>query len=263
MGILGSLLVLGGFMDLMVIGNALERDGLESIDDCIAQTKYFLSHANEENSIYIKYLLADLFILKGCFKEALDLYSSTLSYKSVRTHVANTVLNLKYELNIPIEPIDIVPMERKLSKYGLEHIEEIVPYFKLLIKEIQDISKKDLLQYFGMKYKNERHYSIGLFNGYDWGAKAEMLFYRQPYAFHIYCFYAIDEFRDLCLFLSRRSENLFRSSVDKRKLDDIPITENTLQYIHNIILQYKKYAETHFKDYTSENNLILPPPRNN
>lgn len=247
-------------MNLLSVGNVIEKHGLKAIDECIAQTQVLLSNANEEEAVYIKYFQADLFILKGRFEEALDIYSSTLNHTSMRTHVANLVLNLKYELNRPMESVDIIPMERKFTKYGLDNIEKIIPYLDLLLKEFHDISKKDFLDYFGIKYEKERHYPITLFNGYNFGFKAEILFYRQPYAFYGYCFYSIDEFRDLCLFLSRRSENMFRSSIGKRKLDDIPITENTLHFIHNIILQYKKYVEANksmqFTDYIAKRSVI-------
>ncbi|MCX5779042.1 MAG: hypothetical protein NTU66_07505 [Elusimicrobia bacterium] len=225
---------------------ALENDGINIIDEQIEKIQ---AQTNFKEDIYAKYFLADLFILKGQFQEALKLYSSTLNFKSIQTHVTNTILNLKYQLKEQIKPIDIISTEKKFTKFGIDNIEKILPYLELLIQEMQDISRRDLLQYFGGKYIQERHYPISLFNGYLFGYDAQLWFYRQPYAFLDYCFYSIDEFHNLCLFLCRRSENMFRSSIDKKLLHDIPITENTLDYIHNMILQYKKHksASSMFK----------------
>ncbi len=204
--------------------------GLKITDDIINKflmLKELYGHIDKIYS-YLDFWIGDLFCLKGDFINSLRYCN--LKPGSTSTHLANHVMNIKYELKIDVDAKEILCTNKKLTKFGYEHIDNIVEYCNIILRREKEERKTDYLQYIGNKYKNERRYGIGLFAGYPGGYGLNILFNKQIYSFKTYCFYAIKEFYEFGEKLSRNAENLLREDVNLPKVGEGWVSETELYY---------------------------------
>ncbi len=181
---------------------------------------------NKENiDEYLIEWIGNLYLCKGNIKKALTHYK--LNPIHTQTHLANRIMNIKYEYKIPLKAIELLCTKKKITKFGLKHFNEIVEYCNLIIENEKKYRGKDYLQYIGDKYKIERIYNLELFSGHKCNKFPK---------FKIYCFYAIEEFDDFVTELSRDAENMLREDLDLPKVGEGWISETELYY------KIKKYV---------------------
>jgi len=185
---------------------------------------------NDINKIhsYLDFWIGDLYCLKGDFVNSLKHYN--LDPKSTSTHLANHVMNIKFESKIDVNAEEILCINKKLTSFGYTYIDKIVEYCNIILKREKEEKQTDYLQYIGVKYNKERVYTMGLFGGYPGGYGLISLFYKQSYSFKTYCFYAIKEFYEFAEKLSRNAENLLREDINLPKVGEGWIAETELYY---------------------------------
>lgn len=177
-------------------------------------------YKNEEKiSEYTKTWIGDLFLLKGNIEKALSYYE--LDSKKTQTHIANHIMNIKYEYKIPIKAPELLCTNKEITKFGVNHFEKIVEYCNLILQKEREDRGKDYLRYIGEKYKKERIYSLDLFCGYN---RSKTL------NFKTYCFYAIKELYNFATELSRDAENMLREDLNLPKVGEGWISETELYY---------------------------------
>lgn len=196
------------------------------IDKCKILKDFYKTY--EILCYHIDMWLADLYCLIGDFVSAVEFFN--LDPSTTSTHSANTLMNIKYEIGIDVDSKELLCTNKKVTKFGFEHIDKIEEYINIILKKEKEYRGCDFLQYIGKKYSNERLYGIGLFIGYADNYNLNEVFYQQSYSFKIYCFYTIDEFNDFILNISRKAENMLREETNMPRVGEGWISETTLFY---------------------------------
>ena len=210
--------------------DSVVNSGLESVEGAIGkllELKELYGHT-EEICPYLDRWIGDLLCLKGDFFDSLGYYN--LDPSSTLTALADHVLNLKYELKADVDAREILCTRKKLTKFGYEHIGEIVEYCNIILKREKEERGMDYVQYIGRKYRDQRKGRVSLFNGYPGGYDLNLLFNQQSYFFRTYHFPTITEFCEFGDDLSRCAEDALREDIGLPKVGEGWISETELYY---------------------------------
>lgn len=222
------------------IGKILDS-GLKVIDNIINKLIVLDKiYCNDNHDYKINWYIGDLLCLKGDFAHSLNYYR--LNPAKIRTHDTNHILNIKYELKIDVSPVEMLSINKKITKFGIAHINNILKYCNIILQKEKQEKKMDYLQYIGYKYQKEK---TSAFRLHYLGYNINELFYKQNYQFSELCsspnfpqfkyiksysFYAIEEFYRFCEELSRSAENLLREDYNMPRVGERWISETELYY---------------------------------
>jgi len=170
---------------------------------------------------YLNVWAADCAILLGELNHALQL----LPEPQIGTTwglIANTRLSLKYALNLPPSPRELVALVGpKVTKYGRENLVGVEQYLGIQLEEMQGRSSNLFLEWFSTYQIHQTAFNP--FNGVpgDHGSHPK---------FKVYHFSNNDEFREYVTNLIRQAENALRVDQMLPRIGEGWISETHLYY---------------------------------
>jgi hypothetical protein len=206
--------------------------------------------------------IGDLYCLKGKYQKALKYYQ--LPATGTATHLSNRIMNIKYQLKLPLQPPEVIATENVLTNFGRKNIHKVSEFIGILLQEKNKKCHKDFLHYLGDKHNKDRIYTFYLFEGYVGECDSyQQLFENSNFYFNKYCFYAYSEFDNFCKRVQRDAENSYREDVGVPKIGEGWISET--QLYRSLEKQYVNYEVQHHgqPDWLSPQHLDIYFPQNN
>lgn len=205
--------------------NELSNRGKSGISDAVYQLEKL-----EKFYDYIDFSwwIGDIYCLQDNFTDALNIY--TLNPRFTQTHAANHILNIKNYLNLPVAAPEILCTRKKVTKFGLDNFDKMIAFVNQVLVQEATYRGQDLLFYISKKYKAEKKYGFSFFNGYPGGYNLIEKLNPRITSVNTFCYYAIPEFYNYCIDISRNAENLLREDLNLPKVGEGWIAETELYY---------------------------------
>ena len=190
--------------------------------------------------LYTQGWIGDTHVIKGDYEQALKYYESRLSPKMVNRSLGSDILNIKFHIGKPPSAVDLMSIDKNLTKFGKSNIYLIVNYVELHLQHETEIRGVDYLKYLGTKYQDTGYDGFSLYGGIPSGYYLSQFYIKQPYAIHkTIPFYNIPEFLEFIKDTTRAAENAVREDMNIPRVGESWVSETELYY----------KIKSHFSDY--------------
>lgn len=178
---------------------------------------------------YCESTCADIYFCHGKYDKYFEIQEAAITGKGTSTHLANELLYAKYKLNRDISGKELISITRKLTKFGKEHIEDIIKIIDILLCEDCKYNRKRILEDIATEEIKKKHlYPLYLFCGNPYGSELNQKFCHDKNDY--ICFYANEKFLNLVNELTRVAENMYRDSQGLPKVNEGWLEETKLFY---------------------------------
>lgn len=178
---------------------------------------------------YCQSTCADIYFCYGKYEKYFEIQEKIISKLGISTHLANMLLYAKYKLNKDITGHELVSITHKLTKFGKEHIEDIIKIIDILLHENCNYTQKKILEDIAKEeIQNKRIYPLSLFWGNPYGLELNDKFCNNKNDY--ICFYDNKRFLNLVNELTRVAENMLREREGLPRVNEGWIEETKLFY---------------------------------
>lgn len=208
-----------------------------SIDETIEKLKMLNEFYND---LDISNVIGNVYIFGDRYHDALKTYQ--INPSEIRTTLANKILNIKNQLGLKVSAPELFSITQNFTKLGLDNLNEILPIAELLLKKDSIKRGEDFLSFISKKYieRKKKYAFFGLSASGEAGRDLNEKFLKRYGTIKTYCYYAIPEFVEFCIELSRNSENKLREKMNLPKVGEGWISETELFYkIKNYLPAYE------------------------
>jgi tetratricopeptide (TPR) repeat protein len=230
------------FLYIYEIFNLVLSKGISQSDKIIQQLKLIESFYTDKFSVLspgVALWIGDTYVLKGDYDHAINCYEALLSPLK-QTINGTLLLNIKFHLGCPARAVDLMTVEKKLTKFGRDNIDLIVEYLESRLQQEAKSRGTDYLKYIGEKYKGDSYDGLSLFSGLTNGYYLNQVFLQQPYAIKKSIpFYNIHELLEFMKETTRAAENAVREDMNIPRVGEGWVSETELYY----------KLKSHFSDY--------------
>jgi tetratricopeptide (TPR) repeat protein len=190
--------------------------------------------------IYTQGWIGDTHIMKGDYDEALKYYETLLSPDKVNAGLGSHILNVKLHIGKPASAVDLMSINKMITKFGKSNINLIVNYVELQLQHETEIKGVDYLKYLGTKYRDTSYDGFSLYSGVPSGYTLGQFYMRQPHSIKkTIWFVNIHELLEFMKDTTRAAENAVREDMNIPRVGEGWVSETDLYY----------KLKSHFSDY--------------
>jgi hypothetical protein len=181
--------------------------------------------------LYTQGWIGDTHVMKGDYEQALKYYESRLSPKMVNRSLGSDILNIKFHIGKPASAVDLMSIDKNLTKFGKSNIDLIVNYVELHLQHETEIRGVDYLKYLGMKYQDTAYDGFTLYSSIPSGYYLSQFYIKQPYAIKkTIWFVNILELSEFMKETTRAAENAVREDMNIPRVGEGWVSETDLYY---------------------------------